>query len=1088
MAAGLIAERAGNRLRALEAFKTARAADPTNEAALRAIASLEQVDLVGEINALADELGEGPRAAIARVEAVTRGEGVLPEPTRTDLLGRAHRAAPGLPIAAFLAERIVRRAGEIDEVVQWIRERRLATTDPIEAALDGVREALLVADRDPALASERLNEAHRARPNDVALRELSERMASEPGDDRALWREQRAAEASGDARTLLYLEAAEEYDRTGDQEGALRSAEAAAATEAPLGRITRERAELRAGRVSRLAEELLAAAKSAEDTLGRREAYERLAVLDATARQDPASALLWHRSILEDAPTFKPSLRHIEQHLVGEGRDEELEPIASAIATALRGTGAGECTAHAELAARLRMRGAEGSWDATRELVVLAAAENEPSLWSLRMLQAHARAKGDDETFLAVTLRLLDRAPRASEAAALLVHAGEVASRLGRLDQARSLLERASTEDPGDVVAWGLLADVRQRAGDARGAAEACESLARSSLVRDHQLLAWYDAGRIWSDEVHEDERAIVALEAAAAIDVAHEDVFDRLSRVYANLKMQPELASLLERRIEGITDPEERLAMEVRRGRILLEVGDVEGARAAFEAALAERPDDASALSAFADLCVAQQDWDAAEQALVRLARLLPTPEEQRDVYARLGELYSRHLLNLARAEVALKEVLKRAPDDAATMEKLVDVYKRQNDPARAIELQAELVGKSPSPEEKRRRIVELAAIHEQTAHDTRRAEQTLEAARREFPQDVGVLRALAEFYLRHQQTPAVNILLDRAGADARRALQSGRFTPGVFGVLATVFDLRGKKDAARVTQAMLAAFEGRAAGVGGANERAYDPRLDDLLAPDVLTQAMRALLFKTGEALDVAATIDLRALKAAPAPPDAPGVRMASAVTQAWGLGPLQVLSSPKVGLTCLPVSTSPPTVVLGEALLANDRLAPFLVMRAVKLLCAKASAFGRTPPAELAVLVAAWLKCFNPMWQPQGMNPAALNAAGGRVQGALPRNLDPDVGVIALEVAGGLGTMAATLGPNALCWANRTALLALGDPNAALDAIAVAAGQPGGAPQDPAARATWIARTAEARDLVSFGVTDAFAEARARLGLDR
>ncbi len=1088
MAAGLVAERAGNRLRALEAFKTARAADPTNEAALRAIASMEQVDLVGEINALADELGDGPRGAIARIEAVTRGEGVLPEPTRTDLLGRAHRAAPTLPIASFLAERIARRAGEVDDVVQWIRERRLSTTDPIEAALDGVREALLIADRDPALAAERLLEAHRARPTDVALRELFERMASEPTEDRALWREQRAAEASGNARTLLFLEAAAEYDRAGDEEGALRSAEAAATTEAPLGRITRERAELRAGRVSRLAEELLAAAKSAEDTRARREAYQRLAVLDATARQDPASALLWHRSILEEAPTFKPSLRHIEQHLVGEGRDDELEPIASAIAAALRGSGAGECTAHAELAARLRMRGAEGSWDSTRELVELAAAEGEPSLWSLRMLQAHSRARGDDEGFLAVTLRLLERAPRPAEAAALLVHAGEVASRLGRLDQARSLLERAAAEDPGDVVAWGLLTDVKQRAGDARGAAEACESLARSSLVRDHQLLAWYDAGRIWSDEVHDDNRAILALEAAAAIDVAHEDVFDRLSRVYATLKMQPELASLLERRIEGITDPEERLAMEVRRGRILLDVGDVEGARTAFEAALAERPDDASALSAFADLCVAQQDWDAAEQALVRLARLLPTPEEQRDVYARLGELYSRHLLNLARAEVALKEVLKRAPEDGPTMEKLVDVYKRQNDPSRAIELQAELVGKAPTPEDKRRRIIELAAIHEQTAHDTRRAEQTLEAARREFPQDVGVLRALAEFYVRHHQAPAVNILLDRAGADARRALAAGRFTPGVFGVLATVFDLRGKKDAARVTQAMLAAFEGRAAGVGGANERAYDPRLDDVLAPEVLTPAMRALLMKTGEALDVAAAIDLRALQAAPVPADAPIARMAMGVTHAWGLGPTQVFSSPKVGLTCLPVGSSPPTILLGEALLGNERLAPFLVMRAVKLVCARASAFGRTPPAELAVLVSAWLKCFNPGWQPQGINPAALSAAGARVQSALPRTLAPDVGVIALEVAGGLGTMAATLGPNALCWANRTALLALGDPNTALDAIAAAAGQAGGAPQDPAARATWIARTPEARDLVAFGVTDAFAEARARLGLDR
>ena len=659
IAAALVAERAGQTVRALGAYKAARAADPTNEAALRAIASLEQVDLVAEMNALADDLGEGPRGAMARIEAVTRGEGLLPEPTRADLLDRAHRAAPGLPMAAFLAERIARRAGDVDEVLRWIRDRRANASDAIESALDGVREALLVADREPGLAGERLQEAHRARPNDVALRELYERMAQEPPEDRATWREQRGAEASGDARTLLFLEAAHEYERAGDEQGALRAAEAAAATEASLGRIARERAELRAGNVSRLAEELLSAAKSAEDVRIRREAYERLAVLDATARQDPASALLWHRSILEETPGYEPSLRHVEHHLIGEGRDDELEPIASAIAVALRGTGPGESGAHAELAARLRMRGTEGSWDATREMVELAASEPEPSLWSLRMLQAHARARGDDAVFVDVTQRLLDRSTRPSEQAALLGRAGDAASRLGRLDLARSLLDRAATEDPGDVVSWGLLADVRQRAGDLRGAAEACESLARSSMVREHQLLAWYDAGRIWSDEAHDDDRAIVALEAAAALDVAHEDVFDRLSRIYATHKMQPELASLLERRIEGITDPAERLAMEVRRGRILLEVGDTEGARRAFESALAERPDDSAALSAFADLCVAQADWDAAEQALVRLARLLPTPEEQRDVYARLGELYSRHLLNLSRAEVALKEVL---------------------------------------------------------------------------------------------------------------------------------------------------------------------------------------------------------------------------------------------------------------------------------------------------------------------------------------------------------------------------------------------------------------------------------------------
>ena len=1088
VAAAMVAERAGEPVRAIEAFRAARAADPTNEAALRAIASLEQVDMVAELNALADDLGEGVRGAVARIEAISRGEGLLPEPTRAALLERAHGAAPTLPIAAFLAERIARRAGDVDEMLRWIRERRATTSDAVEAALDGVREALLLAGRDPGLAAERLQEAQRARPGDVALRELFERISPEPPDDNAAWRERRAAEGGGDARTLLFLDAAREHLRSGDEEGALRCAEAAASTESGLARVARERAEFGAGKVSRLADELLSVAKTTEQPRVRREAYERLALLDATARQDPASALLWHRSILEEHPGFMPSLRHIEQHLIGEGRDEELEPIASAIAIALRGKGPLEASAHAELAARLRLRGAEGSWDATRELVELAAAETPASLWSLRMLEAHSRAQADDPTFLAVTLELLERTTRPVEAAALLVRAGEAASRLGRLDEARALLERAAVEDPGDVVAWGLLADVRQRAGDPRGAAEACEALARSSFVREHQLLAWYDAGCIWQDDASDEDRAIIAFEAAAAMDPSYGETFDRLSRLYVARKMQPELAGLLERRLDGLTDLDERLAMEVRRGRILLEVGDPEGARAAFESALAQRPDDPSALSAFADLCVSQKDWDAAEQALVRLARLLPTPEEQRDVYARLGDLYSRHLLNLARAEVAFKEVLRRSPDDDGMIERLVEVYKRQNDPARALELQQELIGKSKTPEDKRVRVIALAAIHEQIAHDNRKAEQTLEAARREFPQDVGVLRALAEFYTRHHQAPAVNILLDRAGSDARRALATGRFSASLFEILATVSDLRGKKDAARVAQAMLAALEGRPAALRGAAERAFDPRLDDLLAPEVLSPAMRTLLAKAGDALDAALPYDVRAQRATPLPSGSPIARIVATAAQALGMGAVQVLVAPRLGAACVPGGSSPPVLIVGEALAAHEPLAGFLVLRALKLMQAHASALVRTPAAELGVLVAAWLKCFNPSWQPQGVNAAAVNAMGGKVQAALPRNLTAEVGVIALEVAGTLGTQAATLGMSALHWGNRVSLLALGDGTSLLDAIAVAGGLQGGSPRDPTERATWIQRTAEARDVIAFGVSEAFAEARARAGEGR
>jgi predicted Zn-dependent protease len=835
--------------------------------------------------------------------------------------------------------------------------------------------------------------------------------------------------------------------------------------------------------VARLADELFASAKAASTATERCEAYERLAALDATARHDTASALLWHRSVLEEIPDHTPSLRYIEHQLIGDGRSDELEPVLSAIARCLRGSGPGERTAHAEMAARLRMRDEAGGTTSAFEMIALAAAETDPSLWSLRMFEAHARTTGDDAALLDVCKRLVDRSTRSTESAALLLRAGEAAMRLDRHDEARALLQRATVEDSGDVVAWWLLAEVRRRAGDARAAAEACEALARCSGVRQHQLIAWFDAGRLWLDEVHDEERALVALEAAATIDVTHFDVFDRLSRLYASRRMQPELAELLERRLERVGDPDERRTIEVRRGRALLEAGEADGARRAFEAALKSRADDPDALSAFADLCIAQNDWNAAEQALVRLARLLPTAEEQRGVYARLGELYSHRLLNLSRAEVALKEVLRRAPDDVETTQKLVEVYKRQNDPARAVELQQELVDRAQSPEDRRDRVLELAAIHEKISRDVRRAEKTLESARRDLPHDVVLLRALAEFYTRHHQTPAVHMLLDRASADARRALGAGRIASPPFEILAAVAELRNKPAAALAASAMLAAVEGRPVEAHPGGARALSREFDELVAPETLTAGIRALFEKAGDALESAAPFDLREARATPLAPEDPVALFALRIAAATGLGGLQVFSSPRLGAVCLPVG-APPALVFGEALLTHENAAQFLALRAVKLVRAHAAALGRGTPSEVAVLVSAWLKAFVPAWQPQGITTTAMNSILPRVQAALPRTLDTDVPMLALEASAALDGRQATVGAAAVAWANRAALVALGDPAAALDAIAIASGLDRGAPTEPRERAAWIARTPEARDLVAFGVTDAYAELRARL----
>ena len=75
---------------------------------------------------------------------------------------------------------------------------------------------------------------------------------------------------------------------------------------------------------------------------------------------------------------------------------------------------------------------------------------------------------------------------------------------------------------------------------------------------------------------------------------------------------------------------------------------------------------------------------------------------------------------------------------------------------------------------------------------------------------------------------------------------------------------------------------------------------------------------------------------------------------------------------------------------------------------------------------------------------------------------------------------------MGASTIAWADRVALLSIGDPNAALDGIAWSLGMTGGAPKDPDTRSAWVLHTAEVRDLLVFGVSDAFAEARTKAGI--
>ncbi|MGK3997113.1 hypothetical protein [Sorangium sp. So ce1024] len=1100
LAAAVLAEISGDQRAAMSDLDRARAADPQHEGAARARAAQESG--VGAARILAEHaltLDEGARAAVLVTEAAIRllDGGDNEEGER--LLSRAAQIDPKLPIALHLGERGARARVDRDGLLEWLRTRRESAADPLERAHDLVREALLVAEADPASAASLLEAAHRSRPQDIGLRELFERLAPEPPADRAAWRAERATElmraldagddASDDRAAVgieaarLALEAALEHERAGDLgQAAACARQAIAAGDTALAPIALHRAAVAGHGAGELVDALIPRAREAADAVERLETYERLAELDELGRSDPGNALLWRRSILEETPHHLPTLRKIASYLIGEGRDEELEPIALEIARVLDGP---EAIAHALLSARLRMRVLP--WEETLEPVQIAYRNEPRGIWALRQMAAHARAKADHALAIEADRQLIERTDRPSEAAALSVRAAKDALLAGSIEDAVAFFRHAITLVPHYLVAHLDLADALERGGDAAAAAAALESAAGASVGSEGRAHSLYAAAVLWQDKVQNAARARDVLEAVATVDPSYADVFSRLKEIYVAEGARAELAALLERRLDAVTDPSERVEMEVLRGRALADVGDAAAAKRALAAALDANPDHVEALSAFADVCAGEGDWTGAEQAWIRLARLVPEPEKQAEIYLRLGELYDEHLPNAERAELAYQEILKRSPADVGARERLVALYKRAGDGARALEQQNLLIGAAEAPDQKCRRTAELAEIYESMG-ELKKAESTLLTARKTWPKDDFALGALARFYQRTEQTAAANVLLDRALADARRALNTGRFEPYLFSTVATVAELRGRAGASRIARATVAALDGRDAAMGGAGNAAGAARLDAHLAPDIMTPAFRELLLKTGPLLDTAVPFDLDSIRATPLPPQHADITdLARGVGAAYGLPNLQVYMTSALGAVCVPASTSPPRIVLGQALVASPRedVRLFLIHRAVKILQTNASAFSRTAPIDLWPLLAAYLKAFSPAWTPQGADAGRFRDYQGRIDRAMSGGRDPKLGVLAADVIGSIGNRASTLNTAVNGWGNRTAFLAVGDLSIALTGIAWAGGHNNAPPAGGKERVTWIGRNAEARDLIVFAVSDGLAEAREQLG---
>jgi len=1010
------------------------------------------------------------RGEFAACAATLAGDYLAREGRAREAYERALAAAPGYGPACWALEALLFERDDLPALRRVHAALARNSADPIERATRLLRAAQLAPDEPDDGGTSVWQELAAVSPIDALLCDRELRAQGERTRlSLAEALEGAGHGADGALADLAALRAASGYEDAGEPARAavlyraLLDRHAGAHAHAALGL---ERTLAAAGLAALLIERLERGLSTLQSGAATHEALERLALQYAAGGDERRASRCWQALRVLD-PTHVPALRAQQRQAMREDHLPELCAAADALARRTRDPR--ERAAQLRLLARARSLRGEPA-----PLAIADAADGALGLWHAIELERAARRQNDPQAIAAAVLRLCGYLLDANERASYALRAVDA---LEQLAPARALEALAPFAEaaPNHPFAGEALARLRQAAGDPAQAAADFERAAKASPAPLRAARLWYRAAALWQDAIGDDARALSALRAVLRIDPLYREAFSRTHNLLTAAGDESALAGLYAVRLAAGGEPQLLAELQVRRARLLLRMGDEAEARSTLAAALELDPQRVDALRAAAELNMTARDFRRAAEVLIQLARVAQDRAVLRDAFFDLGTIYTEHLPDLRRAEIAYTRAVGLDPRDTEALERLLQLFRRKGDHDKAQRAGEQLIALARSEAEIDRRTAELAVVIEESG-DTRRAERVLNDRREQTVSSPLILAALADLYARQRDDPALTVHLDRSVHALRSALQQDADDAERWATLSEILTRRGRLEAAACVAELArelglgdqrgAALAGRHRALGRA---ALEPAVLERLWPDALTAPMRALLQwlepRADELLPIVAGRRIQSLKGT--------LRQASDAARAQlDLPELTLLATS--GSECFPVAAKPLTIAIGEPLLAlcDAGELTFLLLRAAAVARNGLLAGARSDPAALAALIAA----------ARNLDRLQLDAELGKPAAALRQSLrkqlnpkrQTELQVHAGAVADGVPLRALTLDLGA-----RVALAAGGAFSAGLCALAACAQPEPSADYEEHDPLLALASAAAPQALLAFALSDVYLE---------
>ncbi|HET6147344.1 MAG TPA: tetratricopeptide repeat protein [Polyangia bacterium] len=697
--------------------------------------------------------------------------------------------------------------------------------------------------------------------------------------------------------------------------------------------------------------------------------------------------------------------------------------------------------------------------------------------------------------------------PRSS--ATLLVRAAERAAAAGNHELAEQRLRAALERDGACLPALRALRRALCARGAAAEAASACEreaevlkgkaerirllmlaadlaatavAPARGATSGDSGLTPLVDVSPFRAARAAEPLRRILA----ADLDPGHLGAFERLRANLAASGDHAGLSPVLAARIAVATNPFEVAALRLARADLLSgPLGDAEGARAELRAVLQKEPQHGKALQRLADLQYEGGAYGEAAELYLKRALVERSPERLREIFLRIGRIYTRHQHDPKRAADAYKRVLQLEADNREALLALADLLIEIGETKNAIAVIERLVELVPEVDKRVPYLIRLGQLYEQ-AGDLRQAGARFRRAADDAPRNLAALGEMVRHFDRTRDVAGRRMLLDHALLVLRADLHAGKLDLDCLRAIAHVMQWRGRAAATAAGAQLLAALSpdpaDRALAEGMAAPRARRlfaltrPDVDERLFPAGLPSGVRNIFRILGEPL-AKHFGDLRRYE------------VSRADKVARGQGPREIIDplAVEVGLKEIDVYVKParvaaepawlavepgdpPALVLGASILALGAAGVrFAGGRAVRLASTHLDIVLRGTLPQTGALIGGVVRQFVTDYRHPEVPPDVMDVGVATASRALSRRLRQEVMPFAIESAGPLDL--AALHAAARDGANQVGLLASGSLPSSLAVILATAGR--------SLTLAHVADSPEALALLDFALSDGYDE---------